>query len=138
MPDMTSRAANRSRRAWPHAGRAGTRHAQTLLTAGGVLGGLAASSCCIAPLVLFALGISGAWIANLTQLARYQPLFIAATAGCLGTGYWLAYRARKAACTDGEACARPLPSRIVKVGFVLASILATGALVFDFLAPLML
>jgi mercuric ion transport protein len=135
---MTSQAANRSRLAYLRGGEAGTRRAQILLTAGGVLGALAASSCCIVPLVLFAFGISGAWIANLTQLAPYQPFFIAATAGCLGTGYWLVHRAGKAACTDGEACARPLPRRIVKVGLVLASTLVTGALVFDLLAPLML
>ena len=30
-------------------------------------------SCCVVPLALFALGVSGAWIANLTQLAPYQP-----------------------------------------------------------------
>ena len=34
--------------------------------AGGILGALAASSCCILPLALFMLGISGAWIGNLT------------------------------------------------------------------------
>ena len=39
--------------------------------AGGMLGALAASSCCILPLALFTLGISGAWIANLTALAPY-------------------------------------------------------------------
>jgi mercuric ion transport protein len=138
MPNMTSQAGNRNRRFYLRGDGTGTRHAQTLLAAGGILGALAASSCCIAPLVLFALGISGAWIANLTQLAPYQPFFFAATAGCLGAGYWLVYRARKAACADGEACARPLPNRIVKVGLIAASILVTGALVFDFLAPLML
>ena len=138
MPNMASQVAYRSCLAWFRAGGSGTRHAQTLLTAGGILGALAASSCCIAPLVLFALGISGAWIANLTQLAPYQPFFIAATAGCLGAGYWLVYRAGKIACADGEACVQPLPKRIVKVGLVVASILVTGALAFDFLAPLML
>ncbi len=35
---------------------------QRLVAAGGILGALAASSCCILPLVLFSLGISGAWI----------------------------------------------------------------------------
>ena len=30
---------------------------------------MAASSCCTLPLVLFGLGVSGAWIGNLTQLA---------------------------------------------------------------------
>jgi len=33
---------------------------QKLVAAGGILGAIAASSCCIAPLVLFSLGISGA------------------------------------------------------------------------------
>ena len=88
--------------------------------------------------MLLAVGVSGAWIANLTQLAPYQPFFIAATAACLGAGYWLVYWARKVACADGETCARPLPKRFVKVGLVLASILAGGALAFDFLAPLLL
>ena len=40
-----------------------------LAAAGGILGALAASSCCILPLALFMLGISGAWIGNLTTLA---------------------------------------------------------------------
>lgn len=33
---------------------------QMLMAAGGLLGALAASSCCILPVVLFSLGISGA------------------------------------------------------------------------------
>jgi len=46
---------------------------QGILAAGGVIGALAASSCCIVPLALFALGISGAWIGNLTALAPSLP-----------------------------------------------------------------
>lgn len=49
------------------------------IAAGGILGALAASSCCILPLVLFSLGITGAWIANFTALAPYKPYF---AAGC--------------------------------------------------------
>ena len=138
MPNMTRQAESRISLGWLRASGASSAHAQTWLAVGGVLGALAASSCCIAPLVLFALGVSGAWIANLTQLAPYQPFFIAATAACLGAGYWLVYWARKVACPDGEVCARPLPKRFVKVGLLLASILAGGALAFDFLAPLLL
>src|SRR5215813_11146318 len=78
------------------------------LAAGGLLGALAASSCCILPLVLFGLGVSGAWIGNFTRLAPYQPCFIAATLVFLGAGYWLVYRSSKLACADGEACARRL------------------------------
>jgi mercuric ion transport protein len=91
------------------------------------------------PLVLFGLGVSGAWIANLTQLAPYQPYFIAATVGCLAGGYGLLYRSRrKMTCTDGQVCARPLSNRIVTSGLILATILVIGALAFDALAPLIL
>ena len=50
------------------------------VAAGGVLGAIGASSCCIVPLVLFSLGAGGVWIGNLTALAPYQPIFIAVTA----------------------------------------------------------
>src|SRR5262245_60629008 len=99
----------------------GIRRGQSLLAAGGVLGALAASSCCILPLVLFSLGVSGAWISNFTRLAPYQPVFIAATIACLGSGYWLVYRASKVTCADGEACARPMPNRLVRLGLILAT-----------------
>src|SRR3546814_17640073 len=39
-------------------------------------------------LVPFSLGAGGAWIANLTALAPYQPIFIAATLGFLGYGFY--------------------------------------------------
>jgi mercuric ion transport protein len=114
------------------------RRRQSLVAAGGLLGALAASSCCILPLTLFGLGVSGAWIGNFTRLAPYQPFFIAATLGFLGYGYWLVYRSSARACADGEACARPLPNRMVKAGLVLATILVVAALGLDFIAPLFL
>ena len=110
---------------------------QRLMAAGGLVGALAASSCCL-PLVLFSLGVSGAWIGNLTQLAPYQPFFIAATIACLGYGYWLVYRSSKVACAGGEACARPLSNRLVQLGLIVATVLVSAAIGFDFLAPLLL
>ncbi len=108
-----------------------------LTTIGGVLGAIAASSCCIAPLLLFSLGISGAWIGTLTALAPYQPYFIVATLACLGYGYWLVYRRKIIACAEGAACARPLPTRIVKAGLVLATILVGGAIGLDLIGPVL-
>ena len=135
---MTSQADTQASLARPETRQADILRTQRLIAVGGVLGALAASSCCIVPLVLFGLGVSGAWIGNLTRLAPYQPYFLTATAACLGYGYWLVYRSRSRACADGEVCARPLPNRIVKTGLVLATILVFGALAFDFLAPLIL
>src|SRR5215831_12852461 len=111
---------------------------QRLMAAGSLAGALAASSCCILPLVLFSLGVSGAWIGNLTQLAPYQPFFIAATIACLGYGYWLVYRSSKVACAGGKACARPLSNWLVQVGLIVATVLVIVAVGVDFLAPLLL
>lgn len=111
--------------------------AQRVAAAGGLLGALAASSCCILPLVLFSLGISGAWIGNLTALAPYQPHFAVVTLGLLGYGYYLVYR-RPQQCAEGEACAGPLPNRTVKVALWSATALIAAALVFPYAAPALL
>jgi mercuric ion transport protein len=111
---------------------------QKFMAAAGMLGALAASSCCILPLMLFSLGVSGAWIGNFTRLAPYQPYFITATFVFLGYGYWLVYQSRTRACADSEACARPLPNRIVKASLILATILVAAALGLDFIAPFFL
>src|SRR5882724_9029352 len=87
-----------------------SRHRQSLIAAGGLLGALAA----------------------------FQPYFITATLGFLGYGYWLVYRSSTRACTNGETCARPLSSRIVKTSLILATILVVAALGLDFIAPLFL
>src|SRR5216683_7136457 len=124
---MTGQAENETSLARPETERVTVLRTEKLLTAGGVVGALAASSCCIVPLVLFSLGVSGAWIGNLTRLAPYQPYFIAATAACLGAGYWLRYRSRRIACADGKASARPLPNQTVKTGLIFATVLVIGA-----------
>lgn len=113
---------------------AATPRTTEFLAIGGLLGALAASSCCILPLVLFSVGVSGAWIGHLTRLAPYQPYILAGTLTCLGYGYWSVYRVRR--CAKSEACAVPVPNRFVKVGLILATVLAITALGLDFLAPL--
>ena len=107
-------------------------HKAELVAAGGVLGALAASSCCIVPLALFMFGIGGAWISYLTALASYQPVLIVFTIGCLATGYYLVYRNPVVACAEGEACARPLPSRMVKLALWAATALVVSASLFPY------
>jgi len=105
-----------------------------LAAAGGVLGAVAAMSCCILPLALFALGVGGAWIGNLTALAPYQPIFIGVTLAFLAAGYYLVYRKPRAACAEGEVCARPLPRRGVKLALWVATALVVAALAFPYVA----
>ena len=71
---------------------------QGLVAVGGILGAIAATSCCILPLALFGLGITGAWIGNLAALTPYQPIIIPITAGFLVYGYYLVYWKPKKAC----------------------------------------
>jgi mercuric ion transport protein len=75
---------------------------QRLAAAGGILAALGAASCCVVPFALFTLGVSGAWIGNLTALEPYQPAFAAIAVACLGYGFYLLYRRPKVACAEGS------------------------------------
>lgn len=119
------------------AGGEGRASTHRLVATGGLLGALAASSCCILPLVLFSLGISGAWIGNLTALAPYQPVFAVVTIGLLGNGHWLVYRSRRS-CAGGQACARPMATRLVNIALWSATGLIIAALAFPYAAPALL
>lgn len=109
---------------------------ERLLAAGGILAALGASSCCILPLVLFSLGVSGAWMGNLTALAPFQPLFVAAALAFLGVGLWRVYWRPKVACAEGSYCARPASNRIAKIGLWTATILVLAAATFPYTARL--
>ena len=106
---------------------------QGLAATGGILGAVAASSCCILPLVLTVFGITGAWMANLRALAPYQPIFIAMTLATLGYGFYLVYWKPKRTCADGAVCARPVvPSKLVKGALWLASLIVVLAASFPY------
>jgi mercuric ion transport protein len=109
-----------------------------LVSAGGILAALGAASCCVVPFALFTLGISGAWISNLTALEPYQPLFAAVTFGFLGYGFYLVYRKPKVACAEDSYCAKPSSGRTAKIGLWTATVLVVIALGFPKLAPLFL
>ena len=63
------------------------------------IGGLAAvlaSICCVGPLVLVSIGISGAWIGNLTVFEPYRPIFIGAALVALFFAYRRIFRPAQA------------------------------------------
>src|SRR5579859_5325518 len=57
----------------------------------GVLAAAVGSLCCVAPLVLLTLGISGAWIGQLTALEPYRPIFIAVATAFMGIAALIAF-----------------------------------------------
>ncbi|HNP51285.1 MAG TPA: mercuric transporter MerT family protein [Nitrosomonas nitrosa] len=108
---------------------------ERLLAAGGVLGAVIASSCCIVPLVLVTFGIGGAWVGNLTVLEPYKPYFLGVTAVLLAAGFWHVYFKAKPACEVGSYCARPSSNRITKSALWIATALALLSATVDFWAP---
>ncbi len=109
-----------------------------LIAVGGLIGAILASSCCIAPLLLLTLGVSGSWMSNLTALAPYQEYFIAATLLFLGTGYWAVYFKPKKVCEDESYCASPRSNRLNKLVLWIATALVALALGVNFIVPLFL
>lgn len=139
---MADRSASVTREATlPGRGRPGFdgRAKKTVLSGGSVLGALAMSTCCILPLVLFSLGVTGAWIGNLAALYPYKLYFLIPTVGFLAGGFYLAYRDPKAdACEVGSSCAAPISERINKGVLWGATVLTLAALTFPYYAPLLL
>lgn len=109
-----------------------------LAATGGALGALAASACCILPLVLFSLGLGGVWVGRLAELSPYQPYFIAFAAVSLGYGFRQVYRRPKGTCAEGDACARPLPRRLVKTVLWSATVLVIIVLIYPYALPYIL
>lgn len=70
------------------------------------LAAIGASVCCVVPLAFALMGISGAWIANLTALDQWRSWFSAATLTCLALAYWALYGPASRCRTDG-ACVEP-------------------------------
>lgn len=109
-----------------------------LAAIGGLTGAVAATACCIVPLVLFTLGVGGVWVGRLASLSPYQPYFIGFAVLAIAYGFWQVYGRPKAACADGDACARPLPRRLVKTSLWSATVLVLAAIVYPFVIPYIL
>ena len=104
------------------------------LVAGGVAA-ILASACCVGPLVLLSVGISGAWIANLTALEPYRPIFIGLAVLALVVAGRRIFRP-SADCKPGEVCAVPTVRVAYKLAFWLIAALALLGFVFPYMAPL--
>ena len=94
-----------------------------------------ASTCCLGPLVLVTLGVSGAWISNLTMLEPYRPLFIGAALIAMFFAYRRIFRPVQD-CKPGEVCAVPQVRRAYQVGFWIVAALVIVALAFPYVLPL--
>jgi len=100
----------------------------------GLLGALAMTSCCILPLALVSLGVSGVFIGKLGALYQYHWYFLSFAAVALGYGFWKAYRpVTSATCADGT-CARPMNRTLMRAILWIAAVIVTVATAFPWFA----
>lgn len=111
-------------------------HRGKLFATGSAIGALIASSCCILPLVLLSLGISGTWIGSLTALEPYKPIFLAVTGLVLAAGFWHVYFKEKSVCEDESYCARPMSGVVIQSVLWIATVIALLSATINFWAPL--
>lgn len=84
---------------------------------------LAASFCCILPIIfaLAGVGIAGAS----AFFAAWRPYLLGLTFALLGIGLYVSYRKRRTPCDPGSACERPVINRSSRIGLWLAALFVT-------------
>ena len=101
------------------------------------LAAIVGSLCCVAPLVLISLGISGAWISQLTALEPYRPFLIGAMLVFLGLAFRQLYVV-PARCASDEACANPRLQRRQRQIFWVVVVGLAALIAFPWYAPFLL
>lgn len=100
----------------------------------GALAAIGASACCVGPLVLLALGISGSWVGNLTAMEPYRPIFISLTLVFMGLALRKLYFVPQV-CALGTSCADPLSLKRQRFAFWAVAALIVGLLAVPWFAP---
>lgn len=103
-----------------------------LLAAG--VAAILASTCCLGPLLLLMVGISGAWIGTLTLLEPYRPFFIGLSFVALALSWRRVWRPA-VDCAPGEFCAVPQVKWTYRVLYVIVTLLLFVAVSFPWIAP---
>ena len=106
---------------------------RSALLAGGIAA-ILASTCCLGPLVLIGLGVSGAWIGNLTVLEPFRPIFIGIALMAMLLAWRRLFRPA-AACKPGEVCAMPHVRTTYRMIFWVVGVLVLIALGFPYVVP---
>ena len=96
-------------------------HAKRLSIGGALLAALAASWCCLGPLLLAALGVGGAGAT--ATLGAFRPYHLAGTALLLGAGFFFAYRKPRKSAADACGCEKPRVNRVGRFGLWIGTLL---------------
>ncbi len=93
---------------------------KSLAVGGAVIAAIAASLCCVGPVLFAVLGLGAFGAASVFEAAR--PYLLGGAVLLLAVGFYWTYFRRQAACAPGEACATKPVNRVGRAGLWIASI----------------
>ena len=103
---------------------------------GGLLAGIAASLCCVGPLILLLLGFGGAWVSNLTVLEPYRPIFVGIAVVALVIAYLRIFRTKpELSCDEGKVCVQPKVNRLYQWLFLGVVVVVLASIMSPYLIP---
>jgi mercuric ion transport protein len=100
-------------------------------TLAGLLGAWAMTVCCILPLVLISVGITGSFIASMTAIYAYKWAMLAVGGAALGYAFLVVYRPQR--CADGTCATPAIPRRVMKAILWLALAIMIVEVAFRYL-----
>jgi mercuric ion transport protein len=97
--------------------------------AASVIAALAASVCCIGPVLAATFGLTS--LAALAKYERFRPIFGAGTVLFLGAAFYMTYRKQPAdECEPGTLCAVPAVHSVNRIILWIAAVVAAIVLTF--------
>ncbi len=104
------------------------------ISIGAVAAAIGASICCIGPLLLLSLGISGAWISTLSSFESIRPIFIILSLIFIVLGYRKLYLLPRN-CNENKQCESTKVEKKQKFTFWIGSFLIILLLAFPWYVP---
>ena len=95
-----------------------------------LIAGIAASLCCILPIVF---ALAGAGIVGASAFfAAWRPYLLGLTFLLLGLGFYFAYRKPNHACEPGSVCEKPATNRTGRIGLWIATAIVLAVAAFPY------
>lgn len=104
-----------------------------LILIGSIGAALAATACCLGPLVLVSLGLGGAWLSRLSALG--SPFFMLLAFGFIVMGFYRSQQQAQVHCEEGSLCAQPAVKKSTRAALWFSVIIVSLILAGPYLAP---